>query len=65
MIKAPGVKVTLVGQDGNVFNIIGIVAKALRKAGFAQLATEYTNACFGGSSYDEVLRITMEYVEVT
>jgi hypothetical protein len=54
----------LVGQDGNVFLIIGKVSKALKKAGFQELADEYLNRTMSADSYDHVLQITMEYVNI-
>ena len=32
-IKHPDISVQLVGQDGNVFNLMGIVSRALRTNG--------------------------------
>lgn len=63
--KAKGVKCKLVNRDGNVFNIIGTVVRELKRAGLKDMAKEYQDACFKATSYAEVLRITMEYVEVT
>lgn len=57
-------KCKLVGQDGNVFNVIGLVAKSLRKAGQTQQEKEFTRKAFTCKSYDEVLRLAFEYVDV-
>lgn len=54
----------LVGNDGNVFGIIGNVSKTLKRAGMADKASEFTNKAFNAGSYNEVLRLCMEYVEV-
>jgi len=54
----------LVGTDGNVFAIIGRVREALRRAGQAERASEFVKRSFRAGSYDEVLRLCMEYVEV-
>ena len=54
----------LIGQNGNVFNIIGIVSKTLKQAGQADKAAEFTSKAFGSGSYDEVLNLCHEYVEV-
>ena len=54
----------LVGTDGNVFAIIGRVREALRRAGQAERASEFVQRAFRAGSYDEVLRLCMEYVEV-
>jgi hypothetical protein len=56
-------RVELVGTDGNVFSIIGIVAKALRRAGQSEKAEEFQKRAFSASSYDEVLAMLLDYVE--
>lgn len=55
----------LIGEDSNVFSIIGLVQKALKKAGQSDKAKEFGEKAFNSGSYDEVLRLSMEYVEVT
>lgn len=57
-------EVQLTGRDGNVFNIIGTVYNAIRKVD-RTLAEEYKKEATSQQSYDEVLQLTMEYVEVT
>lgn len=54
----------LVGTDGNVFAVIGNVSKALKKAGMPEKAKEFENRAFNSGSYDEVLQLCFEYVEV-
>ena len=54
----------LVGTDGNVFSIIGLVVAALKEAGFRDRAVEFREKAFKASSYDEVLQLCMEYVDV-
>lgn len=54
----------LIGEDGNVFNIIGRVSKALKKAGLADQAKEFTGKALSSESYDSVLQMATEYVEV-
>ncbi len=54
----------LVGQDGNVFFIIGRVRRTLQTAGKPDQAREFADRAFGAGSYDEVLQLCMEYVEV-
>ena len=58
-----GVKVKLIGEDGNVFAIMGKVSKALKKAGHYDLANEYLYKAKSGY-YDNLLAVTLEYVEV-
>jgi hypothetical protein len=54
----------LIGENGNVFNLIGIASKALKRAGQADKAKEMTERCFDCGSYDEALTIIQEYVNV-
>lgn len=54
----------LVGTDGNVFSIIGAVSKTLKRAGQPEKAKEFQNKAFSSGSYDAVLQLCMEYVEV-
>lgn len=54
----------LVGTDGNVFAIIGTVRRALRRAGMDGRATEFVQRAFASRSYDEVLGLCHEYVDV-
>jgi len=56
--------VKLIGEDGNIFNILGKCAKALKDNGQNNEATELTNKVFASSSYEEALTICMEYVNV-
>ena len=58
-------KVKLTGKDGNVFFIIGSIAKALRKAGMPDKAKEFTDKAFNSGSYGAVLRLASEYVEIS
>lgn len=54
----------LIGEDSNVFGIIGTVAKTLKKAGQKEQAEEFTSRAFDCHSYDAVLALLQEYVEV-
>ncbi len=58
------VQVQLVGEDGNAFAIMGKVVKAMRRAGCdSELITQYQREAMSGD-YDNLLRVTMNYVEV-
>lgn len=57
-------KCKLIGEDGNIFNLIGIAARALRRAGLVDKADEMSNKVMHSGSYSEALSIIMEYVEV-
>lgn len=54
----------IVGEDGNVFVIIGRVRVALKRAGQTYKAEEFTARATSAHSYDEVLRMLYDYVEV-
>ena len=56
----------LIGQDGNVFNLIGIASRTLRRAGMPEQAKEMSSRIqTEAHSYDEALCIIMDYVNVT
>lgn len=54
----------LIGEDGNVFNVIGRVKRALSRAGHPDLATQWVEEATSKHSYDEVLGLAMDYVDV-
>ena len=54
----------LTGTDGNVFSIIGQVRRVLIRAGQDVRAHEFCERAFVANSYDAVLRLCFEYVEV-
>ncbi len=58
-------KCPLIGQNGNVFNLMGITSKTLKKNGMADEAKEMCNRITSSGSYDEALSIIDEYVEIT
>ena len=58
-------EVELVGQDGNVFNLAGLVSKALKRGGYSELAKEFLDKLPSCGSYDEALRLMSKYVEVS
>lgn len=57
-------KCELIGKDGNVFNLIGIVLKTLKKNKMNTLAEEFKTRAFACGSYQEVLVLIQEYVEI-
>jgi hypothetical protein len=54
----------LIGEDGNVFNIIGLIKKTLKASGQPEKAKEFVNRAFAAGSYDEVLAMADNYVEI-
>lgn len=61
-MEKPTVK--LIGEDGNIFFIMGKVARELKRNGMRAEADEYTNKVLNCKSYNEALQITMQYVDV-
>jgi hypothetical protein len=54
----------LIGGDGNVFAVIGAVKRSLKRAGKEDKAKEFTERATASHSYDAVLALCFEYVEV-
>jgi len=54
----------LIGQDGNIFNLINIVSKVLKNNDLHDKAKEMTDRIFNSRSYNEALRNISEYVEI-
>ena len=57
----------LIGQDGNIFNLMGIASRTLRRNGMEEQAKEMQDRIMGGDcpSYDAALGIIGEYVNIT
>jgi hypothetical protein len=58
-------KVKLTGQDGNIFNLVGVASKALKKAGMQDDAKHMSDEVFKAHSYDEALAIICKYVDAS
>ena len=56
-------KMNLVGEDGNVFAILGRASRALKQAGMPEQAKEMFDRVTQSGSYEEALRIVSEYVQ--
>lgn len=59
--------IRLTGENGNVFNVIGIVRRALAKADRergTRNAPEFMERAFDCDSYDELLRLALEFCDV-
>ena len=55
----------LIGEDGNIFHLIGIAAKTLRRNGMSTEASEMSEKVFKSGSYEEALGFIGEYVNIT
>lgn len=58
-------KCALIGQDGNIFNLMGIASKTLRNNNMKEEAKEMVIRIEESKSYDEALCIISEYVDIT
>ena len=54
----------LIGEDGNIFNLLGIASRTLKRNGMREEATEMQRRVFDSASYEQALCIIGEYVEV-
>ena len=55
----------LIGEDGNIFNLMGLAARTLRCNELAEQAAEMTGRIYACSSYGEALCVIGEYVNIT
>ena len=56
-------KMQLIGQDGNIFSIMGRASRLLKNAGQSDKAKEMCDRVTASQSYSEALNIISEYVE--
>lgn len=61
--KAERPKMKLVGQNGNIFSILGRASDLLRRNGQPKQAEEMRKRVLDSKSYDQALHIISEYVE--
>lgn len=54
----------LIGQDGNVFNLVVIARRTLKEYGRTEQASEMADRVFASGSYSEALSIISEYVNI-
>ncbi len=55
----------LIGQDGNIFSLMGIASRTLRNNGMAEQASEMCTRIRASESYNSALCIIGEYVNIT
>lgn len=59
-------KCALIGQDGNIFNLMGIASRTLKTNGMSEEAKEMVEKIeTTAKSYDEALCIIADYVDIT
>lgn len=57
-------KCKLVGENGNIFNLMGIASRTLKRAGLIEEAEEMVDRITKSQSYLEALAIISEYVDI-
>ena len=55
----------LIGEDGNIFNLMARAARTLRENNLSEEAKEMRERITSSGSYDEALSIIGEYVHIT
>ena len=55
----------LIGADGNIFNLMGIASRTLKRSGLGEQSTEMCSRVMSSGSYDEALCIIGDYVNIT
>lgn len=55
----------LIGQNGNIYNLVGIASETLKCNGLKEQASEMTKKVFQSHSYEEALSVISQYVNVT
>lgn len=59
-------KCALIGENGNIFHLMGIASRTLKRNGMKEEATEMCNRITNrANSYDDALMILQDYVEIT
>ena len=62
---APKPDCPLIGQDGNIFNLMGIASRTLKQNGLADQAKEMCDRIRESGDYYKALGVIGEYVNIT
>lgn len=54
----------LIGENGNIFNLVGIASRTLKKCGSDAAANEMKEKVFTSESYEEALSVIGDYVTI-
>jgi hypothetical protein len=54
----------LIGKDGNAFNLVALVMRALQREGLREEAEELNRVYWNTESYSELLNLLDEYVNI-
>ena len=64
MERFTNLQVKDVGEDSNIFNLLGLVTKELKRNSYRDLAKELPPQIFECETYDKALTILDRYVEL-
>lgn len=56
-------RLSVSGQDGNIFAVLGAARKVLKKEGLKDQAEEMTKKVMNSGSYNEALAIISDYID--
>lgn len=62
--KHPEVRVRLVGEDSNAFNVLGLVTRAMRRAGIPKEERDAFMREATAGDFNHLLQTAMRWVEV-
>ena len=65
MVEKRKPKCKLIGENGNIFNLMGIASRTLKRNGLKEESEEMIKRIEESHSYDEALMIIADYVEIT
>lgn len=54
----------LIGENGNIFNLMGIASRTLKHHGMREQAEEMKARIRESRSYDDAIQIIMDYVKI-
>ena len=55
----------LIGENGNIYNLVGIASRTLKRNGLSDEASEMSDKVFYSWSYEAALGVIGEYVNIT
>lgn len=63
-VRYPNIQVVLIGEDGNAFNVLGLVQRALKEADVPVEDRAVFMAEATSGNYDHLLGVVQDWVEV-
>lgn len=64
-VRYPNIRVVLIGKDGNIFNLMGIVKRELREQGVSrEHIARFQQDVMASENYDDALKRIQEWVMI-